>query len=143
MEDQTQKLLGDIVEGARTGLDGCEQLLRRAEDAAVRDELMNQSARYQRFARDAERALFAAGGKPHAKGMAARAGMWMGVQMNTLTDVSPGRIAEIVIQGATMGVIDTLRNRSALCDASPESRELAAAFAAMQQEIIDRMKAFL
>ena len=26
MEDQTQKLLGDIVEGARTGLDGCEQL---------------------------------------------------------------------------------------------------------------------
>ena len=141
--DQTQKLLQMIVENGRMGESACDQLIGRTDDAELRKELMLVKQQYADAARDAEVRLTDLGARPRPKGPAARAGMWMGVQMNTLTDVSPGRIAEIVIQGATMGVIDTLRNRSALCDASPESRELAAAFAAMQQEIIDRMKAFL
>ncbi|MGN0802832.1 MAG: hypothetical protein ACI4MF_09585 [Candidatus Faecivicinus sp.] len=141
--DQTQKLLGSVVESARTGLDACEQLLRRAQDAAVREELMDQCARYQSYARDAERALFAAGGKPSPKGAAARAGLWMGLQMNTLTDVTPSHIADIAIQGATMGVIGMTKDRNDLPDADANAQGIASAYIAMQQENIERLKSFL
>ena len=34
-------------------------------------------------------------------------GLWMGVQMNTLMDKSPPHLAEMLIQGGTMGIIKT------------------------------------
>lgn len=141
--DDTQKLLQSVVENARTGLDACEQLIRKTKDAAVRDQLMTQRERYQSFAQDAERALCAAGGQPHAKNPMGRLGMWMGIQMNTMTDDSASHIAEIVIQGATMGVIETMRDRAALASANAEAQGMAAAFIKAQEEDIEAFKKFL
>lgn len=136
----TQKLLQSIVENARVGLDGCEQLIRRADDAAIRDELMTQRGQYQFFVQNAERALFAAGARPHARSCISRMGMWMGIQKDTLTDVSPAHIAEMLIQGATMGVIEMTRDRAELADADEEALQLADDFIASQQAAIDRCK---
>ena len=139
--DDTQKLLQSVVENARTGLDACEQLIRKTKDAAVRDQLMTQRERYQSFAQDAERALCAAGGQPHAKNPMGRRGMWMGIQMNTMTDDSASHIAEIVIQGATMGVVELTKARHAYADADPDAQCIAGDFISGQQESIERMKA--
>lgn len=138
--DQTQKLLQSVVENARTGLDACEQLLKKVDDARMRDELMTERAEYQGFVQNAERALFAAGARPHAKNPASRMGMWMGIQMETLTDNSPTHIAEMLIQGATMGVVEMTKDRAACSDASPEALKLADDFIARQQQAIDSLK---
>lgn len=140
MENQTQKLLQSIIENARTGLDACEHLMDKTKDAALRDELMTQSMEYQKFVQDAERAMQAEGAQPHAKGMMARAGMWMGIEMHTLTDVSTAHIAELLIQGSTMGVTGMTRDLNALPDASAESKGMASAFIQSQQSAIDRLR---
>ena len=85
----------------------------------------------------------AAGGQPHAKNPMGRLGMWMGIQMNTMTDDSASHIAEIVIQGATMGVIETMRDRAALASANAEAQGMAAAFIKAQEEDIEAFKKFL
>lgn len=141
--DDTQKLLQSVVENARTGLDACEQLIAKTKEPGIRDQLMTQRAKYQNFAQDAERALYAAGGQPHAKNPMGRMGMWMGIQMNTLTDDSASHIAEIAIQGATMGVIEMSRDRAALAEASAEAQGMASGFIVSQQENIEALKAFL
>lgn len=141
--DQTQKLLQSVVENARTGLDACDQLLGRTKDAAIRDELMNQRAQYQSFAQDAERALYAAGGQPHRKNPMERMGMWMGVHINTMMDASAQHIAEIAIQGATMGVIGMTKDRADLPDADANAQGIASSFISCQQENIDSLKNFL
>ena len=143
MENQTQKLLQSIIENARTGLDACEQMISKTKDAALRDELMTQRTEYQKFAQDAERALYAAGGQPHAKGMMSRAGMWMGIEMNTLMDASTSHIAELLIQGSTMGVVGMTRDQGNLPDASAEAQGMATAFIQCQQQAIDRLKKLL
>ena len=143
MENHTQELLQSIVENARTGLDACDQLIEKAKDAAIRDHLMTQRAQYQSFAQDAERALYAAGGQPHRKNPMERAGMWVGLQLNTLTDASPSHIAEIAIQGATMGVIGMTRDRAQLSDAGAEAQGIASNFITVQQQNIDSLKSFL
>jgi len=128
--DDTQKLLQSIVENARTGLDAC-------------DQLMTQREQYQTFAHNAEKALYAAGGRPHAKSPMGRMGMWMGIQMNTLTDDSASHIAEMLIEGATMGVIEMTRDRDALSGADAGAQGIASDFIAAQQNNIEAMKQFI
>ena len=141
--DETQKLLQSIVENARTGMDACEQLLKKTEDAGLRDELMEEKGAYEGFAREAEQALFAAGAEPHAKGPLARAGMWMGIQMNTMTDTTDAHIAEMLIQGAAMGVAGMTRDRNDLPDADKHAHDIAANFITAQEEAMQRLKKFL
>lgn len=141
--DQTQKLLQSIIESARTGADACDQLMDRTDDAGMRSELMNQKRQYEDFARDAEQSLFATGEHPHAKGPLSRAGMWMGIRLNTITDTTSSHIADILIQGATMGVIGMTRDRSDLPDADPRAHDIASGLITAQQEAIERLKNFL
>ena len=134
--NQTRKLLQKIVENARTGADACDQMLSCAKDVDLRNELMNERDVYQDFTRDAERALFDSGAQP-------RAGMWIGVKTNTLADDSAAHLAEIIIQGATMGVIAITRARNDLPDASPEAQDMAANLITVQQDAIERLKKHL
>ena len=143
MENQTQKLLQSVIENARTGLDACEQMMAKTKDAALRDELMTQRTEYQKFAQDAERALYAEGGEPHAKGMMSRAGMWMGIEMNTMMNTTTPHMAEMLIQGSTMGVVGMTRDQGNLPDASAEAQGMATAFIQSQQAAIDRLKKLL
>ena len=72
-----------------------------------------------------------------------RAGMWIGVKTNTLADDSAAHLAEIIIQGATMGVIAITRARNDLPDASPEAQDMAANLITVQQDAIERLKKHL
>lgn len=141
--DHTQKLLQSIIENARTGMDACEQLIKKTDDAGMRDELMTERAEYQGFVQNAERALFAAGGQPHAKSTLSRMGMWMGIQMDTMTDNSAAHIAEMLIQGASMGVVEMTKDRAEFTSAAPEILKMADDFIASQQQAIERCKTHL
>lgn len=141
--DQTQQLLQSVVESARTGAEACAQLIERTPDPGMRNELLAQRDQYETCARDAERALYDLGGKVKNPGPAAKAGMWMGVRMNTLTDATNSHIADIAIQGATMGVIGMTRDRSAYPDADAHAQGIASAYITAQQDSIERMKQFL
>lgn len=139
----TQKLLQSIVENARMGEDACAQLLRRAQDNAIRQELMLEKQHYAQAARDAEQQLYQLGVQPHPKGAAARMGLWMGMQLNTMMDHTSAHIADMLIQGATMGVIELTKARNSLSDANAQAQGIAADLITKQQEAIDRLKAFL
>ncbi len=132
-----------MAENARTGYDAANQLLARAEDDEMRSELACERDYYRDTVRDAEEQLREFGEKPDAKGPLARAGMWAGIRMNTLTDRSRSHLADIVIQGATMGVIDTTKARNEFPDADAVAQDAASRFITRQQEAIERMKDFL
>lgn len=141
--DQTGKLLSRVAENARTGYDAASQLLARTQDEEMRRELASERDYYRDAARDAEEKLGRLGAKFDGKGPIARAGMWAGIRMNTFVDRSSSHLADIVIQGATMGVIDTTKARGEFPDASAEAQEAASDFITRQQEAIERMKDFL
>lgn len=141
--DQTRSLLQAIVENGRMGADACGQLLEKCGDAALREELARERDFYESATRAAEGALEARGISPRPKGMMARMGLWMGMQFNTMTDESASHMAEITIQGASMGVVEITKARNSFPDADEEAQGIAANLIARQQEAIDRLKAFL
>lgn len=154
--NETIQLLRDVAKNARTGEVAINQLMEKAESAEMRSELDRAREQYRCAARDAETALArsgdgAEGARPDGwpgsgdagPGAMQRAGMWLGTQMNTLTDRSNAHIAEMVIQGATMGIIEMTRARNTCPDADADAAGLASRFIVDQNDIIDRQKAYL
>ena len=141
--DQTYKLLQCIVENARTGADACDQLLKKTDDEKMRDELMQEKMQYEQYAKDAEKAISDMGHHPHPKGMAARCGMWMGMQMNTMIDKTSTHIAEMLIEGATMGVVEITKAKNTFTEADANAQGIASDMIVKQQEAIERLKGFL
>ena len=66
---------------------------------------------------------------------------WMGVEMNTLTDKSNSKIAELMIQGTNMGIIEgrKLLNHKEI---DPNVTRIAKEYATMQEEAIEKLKNF-
>ena len=141
--DETIQLLQDVARNARTGEEAIGELMTKAESREMRSELDRERQQYRSAAREAETALAAAGGRPEPISPMQRAGMWVGTQMNTLTDRSNAHIAEMVIQGATMGIIEMTKARNTCPDADPGAASLASRFIVAQNDIIDRQKHYL
>ena len=141
--EETVQLLQDVVRNARTGRDAVEQLMNKAEEGPMRDELVKEREAYAFSQREGERALIDAGGRAEPTGPMARAGMWVGLEMETLADRSDAHIAEIVIQGATMGVIEMTKSLNTYDAADPHARGIASQFVVQQSEALDRQKGFL
>ena len=141
--NETIQLLQDVVRNARTGLDAVVQLEKRAEGPQMKEELRSEARQYEAVARDGEAALRDAGGEPEPSGAMAKAGMWMGIEMNTLTDRTDAHIAEMAIEGANMGVIEMTKSLNSYSGAEGSARGLAESFVTCQNQIIDRQKGFL
>ena len=141
--NQTEKLLQNIVENARMGEDACDQLLSKAEDEAIRQELMTERQHYAAASQAAEKKLTQMGVYPQPKGPMARMGMWMGMQFNTMTDRSAAHIADITLQGANMGIVELTKALNSLPDADAEAQGIANGLIVKQQEAIERLKPFL
>ena len=141
--NETIQLLQDVARNARTGEEAIGQLMEKVESAEMRGELDREREQYRASAQEAESALAAAGGRAEPVGALQKAGMWVGTQMNTLTDRSNAHIAEMVIQGATMGIIEMTKARNTCPDADDYAADLASRFIVEQNDIIDRQKAYL
>lgn len=141
--NQTAVLLDCVARNALTGEEATAQLVKRVDDAAMRRELLFQQDQYRSAHRQAEDMLASMGEQAAAPGPMAKAGMWAGIMMNTAADRSNAHIADIMIQGATMGVIDTTKARNQNAEASAEAQGVASSFITQQQDSIERMKQFL
>lgn len=141
--NETIQLLQDIVRNARTGESAIDQLLTISDNTEMRRELMTEKAFYHATVRSSEQALIRAGGKAEPIGPMSKAGMRMGIVFNTITDKTDSHIAELVIQGANMGIIEMTKALNTYSNASDESISIARNFIGQQQDIISRQKHFL
>ena len=85
------------------------------------------------------------GDTPKEENIMAKMGAKMGMAMNTMTDASTGHLAQMVIQGATMGTTELTRlireHENTNC---PEATlKLARDIVKYEEATIDTMKKFL
>ena len=140
--NETVQLLQDVVRNARTGQDAIEHLMRKSS-GGMRDELIREKEDYAVTRRESEDALKNAGGAEEPSGVMERAGRWMGLEMETLTDKSDAHIAELVIQGATMGVVEMTKALNSYGNADANAKDIANRFVQRQNDAIERQKGFL
>ena len=138
-----EQLLNHIYQTAEMGVDGICSVLPYAEAPNLERALRKQMEEYRLLQRSAGELLRQKGREPKGIGRMAKAGSEAMAAMKTMMDHSATKIAEMMIQGATMGVTKSLRT---FRDCKPEDRrvkDLADRLLKAEETNIREMKEFL
>ena len=106
MLDKNEELLNEVYKNTKMGGDSIIDLLDKVSDNGLRSEMTNELSVYRRYAKEASEKLGERGLKPKELPMTAKMGAKMGMVMNTMLDTTTSHLAEMMINGATMGIID-------------------------------------
>lgn len=106
MEQDTARLLNEVVKNAEMGKNTVSQLLDISEDEQMLEHLQRQMTTYEDVSRRAHAMLAVDGEEARGVGTMARMGAKMGVAMQTMQDKSTRQIAKMLREGAEVGVSD-------------------------------------
>ena len=139
-------VLDELNKGACMGKDAIHFILDKVEDEALKDELNKQYAKYQEISqkikdiypdyRDDDKE------EPHKPNAMNKAMTWYNIEMKTFLNDGTSKIAELLLQGTNMGIIEgrrLLNNK----EVSPEIHALLQEYVDMQEDAVEKLKQFL
>ena len=145
----TAHLAAHIYKNAKMGADSINDTLKAIKDPEekerIKTELTREYNEYDRIATKAERILTGINVKPKEDGALLKMTAKAGVAMNMMKDSTSSHVAEMMIEGLTMGITDTTRRsrKAAENGCDPETLKLADEFISFQENSVDLMKKYL
>ncbi|HIW74942.1 MAG TPA: hypothetical protein H9684_11515 [Firmicutes bacterium] len=143
VEKDDTALLKDIYQDAKMGEETLKTLLKTIESGQIKSDLQAQMAGYAEFYGKAQKELAKLHADPEEVGPLTKASSYLGVKMNAMLDRSPSHVAEMTIQGSTMGIVSTTESLNKHPEAGREAKRLANDVLAFEQRNIERMKTYL
>lgn len=136
-------ILNEIGKATRMGLSSITFVSEKVEDEGMKQDLSTQYAEYGKILDKVNTQFEKYGEIPDEEPLMDKMMSWTGVQMNTLKDSSNSHIAELMIQGNLMGVIESQK----LLNHSPEMeqpiKDILNEFITVQNNHIEKMKEYL
>ena len=139
------ELLDKMYKNVKMGSDSMINVMSRVSDEGLRRELTSQLAKYEDYSKLVSQMIYERGGKPKEENIVTKLSAKMGMAMNTMTDSTTSHIAQMVIEGATMGMTDmttTLREYENT-NCSEDALRLARDIATFEDNSIEKLKKFL
>lgn len=144
MKSENQiNVLDEISKGACMGMDAIHFILDKVEDEDLKNELENQYEKYKQIRERVEEIYPKYSDKePHETSAINKAMTWYGIEMKILTDNSTSKIAELLLQGTNMGIIEgrKLLNHK---DIEESIHSLVQEYVDMQEDAVEKLKTFL
>lgn len=132
----------DVYRNAKMGAESIINLMPSVEDKEMESELTRQLTRYEEFASMSKDLLEKQGEKPLEESTFSRMMAKMGIKMNTMIDKTSSHIAQMIIEGAVMGITD-IQKRLNEADDYGEAEPIAKKLIAFEEDTIERMKEYL
>ena len=144
MEDKNEiNVLDELNKGACMGKDAIHFILDKVKDDDLKEELNRQYSKYKEIS-DKIKKIYPEynEGKPHETSAMNKVMTWYGIEMKTFTDESTSKIAELLLQGTNMGIIEgrKLLNHK---QTDPEVEKIAKEYVDMQEDAVEKLKKFL
>lgn len=139
--DANEALLNELYKNTTMGGDSIINLMDKVENPKMREEMTNELSRYREYSNRATKLLSDRGLKPEEPGFAAKAGSKIGMAFNTMLDTTTSHIAEMMINGATMGIINIEKQLNEGADG--EARKLAEEVLDFEKSTADNLARFL
>ena len=136
-------VLDELNKGACMGKDAIHFILDKVENEALKEELNNQYKKYNEISDKINNIYHKYNDdKPHETTAMNKAMTWSGIEMKTMTDHTTSKIAELLLQGTNMGIIEGRRllNHKTTND---EVHSLVQEYVDMQEQAVEKLKAFL
>ena len=138
-------LLQGVYKSVSMGCDSILTVLGKTKKEALRVELTSELDGYQNFANITRNRLSELSSPAKEVGMLEKIPAELSIRMSTLTDDSTSKLAELMINGSTMGVIELQKeiNTAEKAGAKQENIQIANDVLTFQQDNINKMKSFL
>ena len=141
----TQEVLDQLYKNVKMGEESVTDVLPKVKNAELSSELTSQLNEYAKFSKQIGALIEQSGHTPKETGVIAKMGAKIGIEMNTLSDSSDAHIAQMTIEGTTMGITEIIRlvrdYENSNC--SQEALSIARSIVSYQEKVVERMKSFL
>ena len=141
--EQNVKLLEAIVKCGEMGRGTLDHMSDINENGAFAASMQIQQNEYEAIREEAARQLAAMGRSVEQLSVMEKLNTAMGVKMNTLADKSARHMAEMLIQGSTIGIVDLTKAMRDNPGAGAEVQALADRMVQFMQRNIEEMKVYL
>jgi len=137
------KALDELNKGSCMGVDAIDFILDKVQDEEFKKVLTDQKDEYEKLT-DKIGHLYKefSDKEPHETGAMTKAMTWSNVEMRTLTDHSNSKIAELMLQGTNMGIIE---GRRLLNHKSGNEKvdNIISEYVNMQEKFVEILKKYL
>ena len=100
------EMLDRMYKNVKMGSDSMVNIMSRVTDSGLRQELTDQLDKYESYSKQVGKMIYDGGGTPKEEGVLTKMSAKIGMAMNTMTDSTTSHLAQMVIEGATMGMTD-------------------------------------
>lgn len=137
-------VLDELNKGACMGKDAIHFILEKVSDDALKEELTKQYDKYKEIS-DKICELYPeySYGEPHETNAMNKFMTWSGVEMKTMMDDSTSKIAELLLQGTNMGIIEGRKLLNQNPNVDQEVKQVLNTFVEMQENNVEKLKTFL
>lgn len=136
--------LDEINKGATMGMDAIHFIIDKIDNSDFKSVVDKQYNDYEEISKHINEIYdkYNSEDEPHKTSVVNKVMTWYGVEMKTLTDKSDSKIAELLLQGTNMGIIEGRRilNNKVLDD---EVKEIMSKYVTMQEECVEKLKDYL
>ncbi|MDO4963562.1 MAG: hypothetical protein Q4E75_05675 [bacterium] len=137
-------VLDELNKGACMGRDAIHFILDKVEDENLKKELNTQYEKYREISDRISKLYpeYTTDKEPHETNAMNKVMTWYGIEMKTIFNQGTSKIAEILMQGTNMGIIEGRRllNRK---DVEEEVHSIIQEYVDMQEQAVENLKEFL
>ena len=136
-------VLDELSKGACMGRDAIHFIMDKVEDEDLKKELDRQYREYKEISEEINKIYPEySEDEPHKTSAMNKMMTWYGIEMKTLMDSSTSKIAELLMQGTNMGIIE---GRRLLNDKNTdeEINKLVEKYVEVQETAVEKLKPFL
>lgn len=143
--DENMELLQCLYQDSDMGVYTLKELLVSLEgkENKIKNKIIDEINEYEYFRKQSEEKIIENNSQPKQNGGMAKMGSMMGIKKEVFMDNSDASIAQTIIEGLTMGTVNTEARISRYNNANPEIKKLAQDFLKFQQQEIETLKKFL
>lgn len=141
--NRTAEFLNKVYQNAHMASESITTVAQKVQDKNLLSDLQTQHQQYTSISSKATTELANTNELPSEKGFMSQVSTWSGIQMNTMLDKSPDHIAEMMIQGSVMGIIDMTRTIKQYNDIPQNIKALGYELVTIEENNVQRMKNYL
>lgn len=137
------ELLNYIYQNSQMGTETLRQLMDIAEDSEFRSQLQDQFEEYKKINAESKKMLEDRGFDEKGIGSMEKISAYLTINMKTLMNKSSSHIAEMLIQGSNMGIIDAIKNIRKYKEADKDIIKLMEDLLKHEEKNVNDLKSFL
>ena len=141
--DNNRYILNELNKGIKMGMDSISNVSEKVQDDRFKQDLKYQYDEYNKILNEVNDELTNYDDFPKEINPMQKAMSWMGVEMNTMMDKSNSKIAELMIQGTNMGIIEGVKLLNQNPDADDKVKNVLNKFIKFQENTVEQLKKYL